>query len=74
MVKWGYFRIAHNPFRTEKNVDLYVCVPHAELEFIDSFASGLSFGNPCGSFLSFESSAGLIRFNSIPRIQILEVS
>ncbi len=31
-------------------------------------------GNPGGSFLFFESSSGLIRFNPISRIQIFEVN
>ena len=57
-----------------KNVTLYICMLHARLEFIDSFAFRSSFGIPGGSFLFFESSSGLIRFNPISRIQIFEVN
>ena len=68
------FPMAHKLLRTEQNVDLYICMLHARLEFIDSFASRPSFGNPGGSFYFFESSSGLNRFNLFPRIQIFEVN
>jgi hypothetical protein len=69
------FRLGDKLLRTEQNVDPYnICVLHARLEFIDPFAPRPFFGNRGGSFLFFESSSGLIRFNPVSRIQILEVN